>query len=185
MKPPPLKPRISRLNRAILSIAILLVVGIPLSHFLWGVWAEHRLNQTLAELHAGGEPVTAEQLRLDSVPDAENASLDYKAAEDLIDGKTANWRVIDDSLNRDFQTPLTVAELKTVNAIVAEDSAALSLTAAARGKSPGAWVVLGAREPLAPLAKLEPVRQLCRLLKLAAMSAHSAGRSAKVLQRRR
>jgi hypothetical protein len=46
MRSPPLKPRISRFYRILLVVTALVVVGLPVFYFLWGVWAEHRLNQT-------------------------------------------------------------------------------------------------------------------------------------------
>jgi len=165
----------SRIKLSILAIVLLLVVGVPLSHFMWGVWAEHRLDQTLAELHAAGEPVTPEQLKLDSVPDSQNASLDYQAAADSIDAGTPQWKKIEESLNREYQPPLTDAEQATVHAIVLQNAPALARVVAARGKTAGAWDAAGTAVSLVPLPNLSSTRRLCSLLRFSAMDAHARG----------
>lgn len=175
MQPPPLKPRISRFNRILLIVMALVVVGLPLSHFLWGVWAAHRLNQVLEALRAAGEPMQADQLRLDSLPDAQNASLDYLAAANSINDRTPQWKLVDLALCKEFEPPLTDSEKGTIHAIVSQDASALSLAAAARGKRAGGWKDLPASTASLSLRYVESTRRLCQLLCFAAMDAHAGG----------
>jgi hypothetical protein len=158
------------------SIVLLLIVLVVGAHFIWGIWAAHRLDTALAALHAEGEPVTYTELKLDSVPDAQNASLDYLAAGDLIDTSTPAWTEYDRSDSYNFSPPLTDSERATVRKIVQENTAALARVTAARGKLPGGWKDwLNTPDMLTQLPHLNGVRTLANLLRFAAMDAHLHG----------
>jgi hypothetical protein len=117
-----------------------------------------------------------DELNLGSVPDADNASLDYKAAGEVIDDNTRAWKTYYDDYGG-FKPPLTAGKLVTARVIVAENQAALARVVAARGKTAGPWNDGQAYAGMATLAdmKLNPERGLCNLLMLAAMVAHSDG----------
>jgi hypothetical protein len=183
MKSTQAKSGIEWLRRAVIAIPLLVIVGIPLAHLLWGVWAAHRLSETLARLHAAGEPVLPGQLNLDSVPDSRNASLDYRAAGDSIDTSTKTWKRFLYSASGEFKLPLTDPEIKTIRSIVSANSSALNQVASARGKLAGGWNDPFNHPSPNALLSLDGVRSLCNLLKIAALDAHLHGDDSASVQR--
>jgi hypothetical protein len=171
------------MNRIINRIVLVLLIGLPVGDLLWGVWASHRLSQTLAALHAAGEPVTPGQLKLDSIPDAQNASMNYRAAADSIDSSTAAWKTFWDANSRQFKLPLTDSEIKTIHSIVQANATALDQVTAARGKPAGGWDDPFNHPSALAIGDLNGVRKLCNLLKLAAMQAHVQGNDQLSVQR--
>jgi hypothetical protein len=183
MKPNTSQSRIYWISRVVIAIVLLVFLGVPLAHFLWGLSAEHQLDRTLAQLHAAGEPISPAQLKLDSVPDAANASLDYRAAGDSIDTSTPAWKSFWDSTSRQFKPPLADAEIVTIRSLVSANAAAINQVSAARGKAAGGWKdPFNHPSPFA-LLNLNGVRTLCNLLNLAAMDAHLNGDDPLCVQR--
>jgi hypothetical protein len=163
------------LRWAFLGVVLLLFLAM-LGHVLWGSFAERRLEAEVARLRAAGEPMTLEQLPLPSVPDDENASLDYQAAGRSIGEQTPRWQDYSRRNPGQFELPLTDFERATFDAIVAENAAAMKLVAGARGKQPSGWRDQFTKPYVASRFDLSPSRRLGELLRAAAYAAHSAGR---------
>jgi len=115
-------------------------------------------------------------MNLGSVSDADNASLDFKAAGTLIDTKTPAWKQYEDSYSG-YEPPLTDEELANVQTILSQNAAALQLVTSARGKTPGPWNDGDSYADMATMLNLQlgPERRLCKLLMLAALDAHAHG----------
>jgi hypothetical protein len=114
------------------------------------------------------------EIKIDSLLDSENASLDYQAAGKMIRTKTAAWKTWYDSEAGEFEIPLTAWESGTIRTIVEENGDAISREGAARGKKAGAWGDhLTTADPVQMLSlDFMSSRMLADLLRLAAYDAH-------------
>ena len=154
-----------------------LVLAVAVAPLVAHGWEARQLDRELARLRATGEPVTPADLPTDSIADADNASLDYKAAARLIDVSRPSWIRWDKSPDGTFVVPLTPAERDTLHGVVADNGPALARVAAARGKAAGSWHDAFVRPYLmaAGTFDLTGERALANLLLLAARSAHGDG----------
>ncbi len=151
------------------------VVVLFFAHGIWGIVAQRRLTATLAALAAAGEPLTAADLHLGAgdPPAADNASLDYRRAADLIDESAPAWRRYDETPAGAFTPPLTADERSMATELCRDNAAVLAAVAAGRGKLAGAWHDPFAATTLLP--SLGTTRRASVLLSLAAADAAARG----------
>jgi len=144
------------------------------------------LNGEIALLRAVGEPMSIEELMPSHLPDAENASQDYKAPGQLVDEKQPVWKkwYDSDSSKGEFHPPFTADEVTTMHAIVASNQASLQIVARARGKMPGDWGDQFVRPYMLSTEKFnyKTERALADLLRIAAFAAHADGRDREAVE---
>ena len=171
-----------RSKRWLAPTLVLLIAALP---WVAAEWEGHRLTVELARLRAAGEPVTPSDLPAETLPDADNASLDYQAAGKLIDESRPAWRRWDGHERGEFQPPLTPAEREALRAVVADNGPALAHVTAARGRAAGSWHDAFVPPYLTSVAHVDwaPSRRAARLLSVAALSAHAEGDDALAMNR--
>lgn len=137
--------------------------------------ARKALNADLDALHQKGEPVRPEHLARPSVPDAQNAVLDLRAAAKSIDRESKALRAYDD-IEGPIPIPLAPQQADVIRAWVKESAPALKLIKSAMAKGKVDWQ----NKYSTPMIKvllpnLADMRMLANLLHPAALLAHDEG----------
>jgi len=172
-----IKPRRPRsLRRILFYLALTLFLFVVAAHVFWTLLANSSLNRAIARLHEMGEPTGPQDVHLADVPDARNASLDYKAAGGLIRSETADWKKVADAGTGEFSYPLTDDERPVVRAIIDANASALERIAQARGKLPGGWNDDFSHPNLLLNFDFSSPRRVGRLIALSAINADDEGR---------
>jgi hypothetical protein len=165
------------IKRLVVIVVLVVGVGVPVGLSIWGNVEQHRFRITMDRLHAAGEPITPDQLPADSLPDDQNASLDYQAAAHLVATTRPSWKSFDLSTDGSYLYPPSDKARKNIGLIVTENNAALLRAASARGKQSGSWHDPFNAPTITIFAKLDfgSVRDLANLLWLESMDAHLRG----------
>lgn len=157
-------------------LALLLVAGVVLLHVVWASRVEARLQNTVADIQAKGEPILFVDLSYPSLSDPENGAWYLNNAEAIwpgVPGSIAD--VLDDQWYTDdyetYNDPITDNA-----AYLASCKTSLDLVRAAAACEDADWgVVLSQPVFNTALQHLSSMRQLARLMEDAARRAVEAG----------
>lgn len=151
------------------------------THWLWGEWAEYRLNAHIEQLRKAGEPVTPADLRPKPVADQDNAAIELRAAAAAIDTKGEAWQWLEDINTTD---EAIVAQPGRLKDFIAANGPVFDHVEAAVKRSGCDWQTKLAT-PIAAvtLPDLHHQRILGEFLRYAAISAHLDGHDGLALAR--
>jgi hypothetical protein len=181
----PGKPR-SRLWRWVRrAAAVLLVLALLVTVFqaAWSLRAQAGLDAKIAALRAAGEPMLLQDLTARTLPDEQNAALDYLEAAKLVRTGTAAW----DNRTGKWSAPVhpyrTALGRALLATIASENAPAVDRARRARAKPDAAWPVVWT-SPAASLLlpELAPQRTLFVAVESTALAAHAAGDDVRAME---
>lgn len=162
-------------------IALLVLVALLMCHVLWTEAKERALNRKVQAMRAAGESVLLDDFVPPSVPDTDNAALDYLAAANLLQLNTKAWEQLGKSLTS-YDVPPPASEMPLVSEVVAQNAAAVDRALQARGKRGADWGVRFTRPAHAVLLPhLNSQRSLSVAMRFAAINAMHKGESGRAL----
>jgi hypothetical protein len=171
--------------RFALAIAALIVI-VPLSLFIWGMWEARQLDRELAAMRAAGEPTAVSDLDSPVVASNENCVPEFQAAAQIVQQKAVAYKAIDD-LNGYFvsvRLPLRDDERKLIRAALDASAQAFPLVDSATTK-PSVGLGLKVTSPAFTrlIPNLTDDRALARALSYAAFDSQTNGDTADALRR--
>ena len=169
------------LRRGIASVLAVFLALIALRVW-WGYEAHRRLQAEIDRIHAAGEPILVEDFYpIEDVPDEQNAALLYQQATAALD-KTGTDRITFSDLIR-YHHRVCAAYPDDARAILQANKSALDLIRRARDLPKVDWGV----RPVSPLINLtlpmlSSQRELCKLVRTAAVFEHQEGYHAESIE---
>lgn len=168
----PNPPRFWWLKRGAIGFGLLLVMLCVL-RFWWGHEAQRRIERIASAAHARGEPVSQNDLKELSIPDAENAAVPIAAAIGQL--KIGGNIVFPEPTNGDAAAPLA-SELSDLDSMIGRYQSEIKLVRSARSRPSVVYPDATASSPLAPRnAEFNYYRVLSQILVLAANDEFAKG----------
>lgn len=170
-----------RWGRILGVLALLMIVGLLLGHWIWGVGAGNRLEKQVAAYKAAGEPIEPGDFIVAGVTDADNAAIALTDAAKAIQ-KTSAYEAYAKLDAVEF--PLRDDEIALLRTIRAENEKAFGHVETAMKRSGVDWklaLVSPVMQILMP--QLNEQRELARLLAADALLAHHEGDDARAIER--
>jgi hypothetical protein len=163
-----------------------LVIIVPLSLFIWGMWEARQLDRELSAMRANGEPTLVSDLDSPILGSNENCVPEFQAAAQIVQQKAVAYKAIDD-LNGYFvsvRLPLREDEHKLIRAALDASAKAFPLVDSATTK-PSVGLGLKVTSPafMRLIPNLTDDRALARALSYAAFDAQTNGDIADALRR--
>ncbi|MEA2708475.1 MAG: hypothetical protein QOF78_1076 [Phycisphaerales bacterium] len=159
-----------------------MIALVLIAHGTWSAVARHGVRSRVAALQAAGEPILpADFATPPNGPD--NGGDDLLAAGDAIDQYASANRAYDDA---DFGLPLRPNERKVIESALTDLAAPLAQFAAGRNKPRHDWDLDLTKSPVlmnVMMPSMKGPRELCNLLRRAALVDHENGDDAAALRR--